>query len=343
MPDTLHSVHRFFSESVRAFPFWKDELRPQLEETLSGYLGRQGRIDLSPQVHTLEEWLIQQLALSFSSESDGSVIPLNRMGDGWQSLVRLATLDVLRHYPEELSDRVTLLNEEPETFLHPHLRRKLRQVLADLATAGWTVICATHAPEFVSFQHRQQILRLHRGRDIITGGILLTENLPDGPKFQELIDENGNHEMFFANRLVLCEGKDDVIALRSYLEKAQTDLDGRSVTILDVGGRDNLPHYARMATKLAIPWCAITDEDSDPKTGQVNEKTASVRTELQGLASVDNLSPMWPGSLEIALGIEDHKASPAWQQIHLLPRSIEDIRADHPSFSAVCEEIMAWI
>ena len=42
--------------------------------------------------------------------------------------------------------------------------------------------------------------------------------------------------MLFANRVILCEGKADYFALRLYLQKAGVDLDGRSISIVAVGG-----------------------------------------------------------------------------------------------------------
>lgn len=344
MPDTLTQVHSFLQSSVQEFPFWKEELRPQMIDTLSTHLGRHAEIELAPQVQTLEEWLAQQLVMSFSSDAGGALVPLDRMGDGWQSLVRLAALDVLRNYPNELSDRVVLLYEEPETFLHPHLRRKLRDVFQDLASQGWTIVAATHAPEFISLQREQHIVRLHRRTDAVIKGAILTQDIAEGPRFQELIDEHGNHEMFFSNQVILCEGKDDVPAIRDYLTKAGVDLNARSVTLLGVGGRENLKHYAAMASRLAIPWCAITDEDVDPKTGDVDPNTAATRTELGDLAGEGDLLSMWPGSLEAALSVpEGKKAQPRWQGAHLFPKTIEAIKTDYPGFANVCQQIETWI
>jgi hypothetical protein len=61
MPDTLIRAHAFFKETVTAFPFWKDDLRPKLEKTLSMYLGGQASIDLKPDIQTLQGWMTQQL------------------------------------------------------------------------------------------------------------------------------------------------------------------------------------------------------------------------------------------------------------------------------------------
>ena len=226
MPQQLDALHKFFRTAVTEFPFWKDDLKPKLEETLSRYVGRDASMGLYPTIQAIEDWLKQQLVVSFAADGGTSLTPLQQMGDGWQSLVRIASLDVLRQFPAEMKDRVVLLFEEPETYLHPHLRRKLRGVMADLAKLGWTVVCSTHAPEFLSFSESQMIVRLWRPGGSVTKGVLSTTAIPDGPRFDEKIGQTGNHEMLFAHRVVLCEGKDDEFAIRVFLEKADVDLNG---------------------------------------------------------------------------------------------------------------------
>jgi predicted ATP-dependent endonuclease of OLD family len=132
------------------------------------------------------------------------------MGHGWQALVRLAALEVIESYAEAAPTPVMLLCEEPEVYLHPHLRRKLRGVLHRLAEQGWLVVSATHATEFVSFQQPQQVVRLWRQEAGTSRGQLLTDALSEATKFQARLDERGNHELVLANRVVFCEGKDEV-------------------------------------------------------------------------------------------------------------------------------------
>lgn len=344
MPETLHRVYDFYRASVTAFPFWKDDLRPKLEEKLSEYLGRQGRIHLQPMVQSIEEWLAQQLATSFAADQGGAVTPLDRMGKGWQSLVRLAVLDTLRTFPDQMREKVFLLFEEPETFLHPHLRRKLRSVLQDLAQSGWQVVSATHAPEFISFADDQQIVRLWRDGNAVRVGGLETPSLPAGPKFQELIDEQGNHEFLFSNKAIFCEGKDDVLAIRTYLRKTNTDLDGRGVTVLGVGGVETLPHYVRMAQSLGIAWLVVTDEDLDPKTNTVKPSTKKVRAEISMMRSAQDDMAMWPVSLEQVLHLPPgKKAKPDWQRTNLLPLSFSNLKQRFPGLQQVGEQVAQWI
>jgi hypothetical protein len=124
------------------------------------------------------------------------------------------------------------------------------------------------------------------------------------------------------------------------LEKALVDVDGFGVTLLDLGSVFNMPLYARMAGDLKIPWCAVTDEDRLPD-GTPNMKTEDVRVKVRTLATPSDLLPMWPGSLEQVLKTND--ASPKWQQINLVPKSLQQITLDYPDFARVAESIGRWI
>lgn len=343
MPDALQNVHRFFSEAIKEFPFWRDDMKPKLRDTLSLYVGRQAQIDIKPDILTIEEWLAGQLALSFSADGGGATTPLDKMGDGWQSLVRIATLDVLSQYPSETDSRVVLLYEEPESFLHPHLSRKLRGVLDRLATAGWTIIITTHSPNLVSFSGKQSIIRLTRNGEDVAARILRADEVDGAPKFQERLDERGAHEMLFAQKVILCEGQDDVFAIRSFLEKrSKIDLDGRSISIIRAGDVGQLPSFASMSLKLGIPWCAISDEDKRAD-GTINPVTKDIRDRLSKLISRPDVQLFWPNDLESCIGKTTGKADPEWQSKNIEPQSTSDIQKTYPDYFSVCDSVREWI
>src|SRR3546814_13259125 len=98
MPDTLYKAHEFFREAVEKFPFWRDDMKPKLEETIARYVGSNAKVDLRPDVQVFEVWIAQQLAVSLATDPHGVVTPLSSMGDGWQSIVRLASLEALSPY-----------------------------------------------------------------------------------------------------------------------------------------------------------------------------------------------------------------------------------------------------
>ncbi len=339
MPDSMHAAHKFFSDAVTNFPLWKDDLRPRFEATLSSYIGRHAGLDLRPQVQAIKDWLAQQIALSFSTDEGGAPTPLSCMGHGWQSLVRMAALDVLSQIPEQVKERVVLLMEEPETYLHPHLSRRFRRVLNALAAQGWVVVVSTHSPYLFRFDGDEAVIRLRRERDAVSAGRATASDVSDLFRVQAKLDERGTHEFVFAQRVVLCEGKDDVYAVKLYLSKLGADLDTLGVTVVDGGGVQNLPDFAALASKLMIPWIAITDADTTA-TG-TNPKTERARKKLDQIQTNRDQQVKWEVRLEHCLGTND--ASPDWQAENIEPLALEDIRKEHPLYASTADGVARFL
>ena len=349
MPKGIEQAHAFFTSAVKEFPYWKDTLKPALEKSLTTYLGKQTSIELNPLLQNVEDWLQQQLLLSFAAEMGTVFTPLDRMGDGFQSLVRLAALEVLAEMDEVKKDNVVVLYEEPETYLHPHLKRKLRNVFDALAQKGWNIFCATHAPEFISFERKQNINRIVRDKDKIEHGYILTDGIPNNLKLQEKIDEYGNHEIFFAQKIILCEGKDDYFAIKSYLEMSSLDIEAMSISILGCGGVENIPDFAEIANKMKISFCAVTDNDLD-ETGSVKNKTMNVRKKLSALKSSKDTMVEWDNNLEDCLlsplkqnSTERKKAVPEWQRDNVFVDTLDVIKNKYPKYNSACETIVQWL
>ena len=273
------------------------------------------------------------------------------MGDGWQSLVRLAALDVLSQFPDQMKSRVVLLFEEPETHLHPHLRRRMRDVLEKLASGGWCVVTTTHAPEFVDLGANQRIVKLRRSQGDVAHSFVDSTTAPNSIQIQAKVNEQGNGELFFANKVVICEGKDDEFALRSMLEMLEVDLDGRSISILSIGGRDNAVDYARLLRSIGTSWCAVTDEDKLPD-GTIKEASQKTREELESLKREGDVHLQWPIDLEHCFGIArnaakrgkpEFKAGPDWQAGKLSRLSKAEVERQFPELYAVSAEVAKWI
>jgi Overcoming lysogenization defect protein-like, TOPRIM domain/AAA domain, putative AbiEii toxin, Type IV TA system len=351
MPDGIKSVHSFLSTAVETFPFWKDDLRPKLSATLTSYVGRHTQFELKPRIQELEEWVRQQLLMSFAADERGTVTPIESMGDGWQSLIRLAALDVLSQYPDQVKNSVVLLFEEPETHLHPHLRRRMRTVLERLAAGGWYVVTSTHSPELIDLGSKQGIAKVRRSGDAVTRAQINVSQLTDAIRLQGKINEQGNGEMFFANKVMLCEGKDDEFALKSCLEKMDVDLDGRSVSILGVGGKGNVADYAELLGKCGTPWCAVIDDDRLTDGTYKNNAEAMVQR-IEKLRSTNDEILQWSMDLEHCFLIDrnrdksqrpEYKADPEWQHHQIGSLSAENIKIQYPLLFAVVEAGKIWI
>jgi putative ATP-dependent endonuclease of the OLD family len=273
------------------------------------------------------------------------------MGDGWQSLIRLAALDVLSQFPDQMKNSVVLLFEEPETHLHPHLRRRMRTVLERLAASGWYVVTSTHSPELIDLGSMQRIVKLYRRGNHVTRAWIDSAEVPDAIRLQAKINEQGNGEMFFANKVILCEGKDDEFALKSCLEKMEVDLDARSVSILGVGGKGNVADYAELLGKCGTPWCAVIDEDRLPD-GSYKHNAKITIDRIEKLRSKNDLLLHWEVDLEHCFLISrnkdnpdrpEFKADPEWQHQQIGSLKADDVKAKYPLLFKVVTDGKSWI
>lgn len=176
-------------------------------------------------------------------------------------MLRLA---ILRTYAELASDerKAVFLVEEPEAYLNPHLRRHLRAVLGELATAGHDVFLTTHDPAFSPLTEYRTIARLTK-RDGSTQAFRCTEPLDFSYEaVAQKLRRGGNAEALFATKVILCEGQDDVAAVRVLFEKSEIDLDAASISVIDCGGRENLPDYIKLLDALDIELFVVSDGDA---------------------------------------------------------------------------------
>jgi len=339
MPATLERAHDFFRKAVQAFPFWKDDMKPRLENIFSRYVGSHAKIDLRPDTQAIEEWLAQQLAVSLATDPNSISTPLKTMGDGWQSVIRMAALEALTEYPDLIRERVVLLLEEPETHLHPHLRRKIRKVLGELAERGWTIVYTTHSSELVSFDEDQLITRMVRSNGSVVSRSVHTDRINADAKLQSKLDERGAHDFLFGTAAIFCEGKDDSFAARLGFEKTGFDCDARSISITQCGSVTAIPAFAEISKELGIRWCALTDEDL-LQDGTIKIATEKARNRIQQHLGNEDRQVHWPVDLENCLGITSGKATPA---VSLAKISDAAWESNYPKFKSILKELAEWI
>jgi predicted ATP-dependent endonuclease of OLD family len=80
-------------------------------------------------------------------------------------------------------------------------------------------------------------------------------------------------EVLFAQRAVLCEGQDDVAVTRTLLDRLGVDVDRCSISVVDCGGRENLPDYIQLLDQLHIELLVVTDGDAS-KIAAADDGTA---------------------------------------------------------------------
>lgn len=202
----------------------------------------------------------------------GDKRPFDSLGSGAQRSIQMA---LIRHLSDikakdgQAVSRRLLLIDEPELYLHPQGARRLRSALKNLSQHGYQVIFGTHSPLMID-------------RDSAAGTIIVTNTsatgaeahvpleaavancLDDAPSQSRTLFELGNlAEIYFSERVVLCEGKTD----KRILPLAYERLYGRTpeedrITFISLGeGCTGIPKTISVLYSMKIKPYGIVDLD----------------------------------------------------------------------------------
>ena len=162
---------------------------------------------------------------------------LARLGHGLQRSYIIALLQELASLDGAKGPRLLLAIEEPELYQHPPQARHLAGVLARLSDENAQVMVATHSPYFVSGEVFEDVRVVRRTNPAASSAVSWTTfqkvadlieaatGKPFGKrpgviaKLQQTLQPNLS-EVFFASKVVLVEGREDVAYLQTYLELA---------------------------------------------------------------------------------------------------------------------------
>ncbi|MBT9168988.1 MAG: hypothetical protein DDT19_02340 [Syntrophomonadaceae bacterium] len=97
---------------------------------------------------------------------------------------------------------------------------------------------------------------------------------------------------FFASRLLLVEGDTEKLALPEYAKRLAIDLDREGATIVEVGGKQNLPEFARISISFGIPTGILYDEDSSDFKDKIEEEKI-FNKELNAISRTDGSVMVW--------------------------------------------------
>jgi len=215
-------------------------------------------------------------------------IDLNELGEGSRNTVLLALLrSYAVNFRSDAEKAVGLLAlEEPEVFLHPQARRHLFKVLREIADAGIQVVVSTHSSSFVDTEYFDSIGQVYKEPDETAPGRFHTSlclvsksalvehcrrtgvpadkvTVDNISEFYKTTSNNRLNEAFFARYLVLVEGETEELAIPEYLLTYGIDCDLQGISIIAVGGKNQIPKYWRMFSQFQVPLIVMFDNDDD--------------------------------------------------------------------------------
>ncbi|MGV9315534.1 ATP-dependent nuclease [Streptomyces sp. NPDC003691] len=269
-----------------------DELSSALSSEVEKFTtGR--RVVVTPVVHPPRP---ARTAFSVTIRDGAAETSVHRQGHGFQRALIIAALKFLadRRQPEGGTRTFCLAIEEPELFQHPPQARTFAAVLRELVSAspaGRTqVMYATHSPVFIDPTGYHQIRRLCRASDQEHPATEVWQATEDElcRTLDGLVDADTVRrriagqlttafaEGFFARSVVLVEGTGDEAVLNGCAERVGVNLGANGISIVAVGGKDNMMIAHAIFSALGVQCHVLFDGDAHKE----EEKLQSVQNLL---------------------------------------------------------------
>ena len=159
---------------------------------------------------------------------------------------------------------IVLLVEEPELYLRPQAQRYLYRLLRRFADGGNQVIYSTHAPAFLNVARLEELALVEHHRDAGTR-ILQPAALPATKDFRALSEfDSERSELFLARAALLVEGRTEKLVFPFVFAAIGRDADREAISIVECGGKGNLPLFIRICQATGIPYVVVHDRDAQP-------------------------------------------------------------------------------
>jgi putative ATP-dependent endonuclease of the OLD family len=193
-------------------------------------------------------------------------LPAEALGLGEQSAIVVGLFEAFRQRGTVLN---TITIEEPEMYLHPQAQRYFKRLLTDIVDQQHAqIVLSTHSTIFADMGRFREVRLMKRnsvGRseacriDRAEDQTFLDEQLAKEKLTQYMDAQTG--ELLFATGVLLVEGHGDRLAVKEVAEKLTIDLDAEGLSVIDCGGKNAIPFFARICRALRIPFVVLHDLD----------------------------------------------------------------------------------
>ncbi|HET9545921.1 MAG TPA: TOPRIM nucleotidyl transferase/hydrolase domain-containing protein, partial [Gaiellaceae bacterium] len=225
--------------------------------------------------------------------------------DGSAAAPALAFVAGLERWCEAGLSGIVLLVEEPELFLRPQAQRYLHRLLHSFASAGNQVVFSTHSPSFLNVAHLEELAIV--GHDPASGTRITQPGpLPADEEFRIVSELDAERsELFLARAALLVEGRTEKLVFPFVFQALGFDADGEAISVIECGGKSNIPVFAQICDAVGVPFVAVHDRDAEPGKEPIAAESrlnALIET-VVGAERVIVLEPDFEG----ATGVLGHK------------------------------------
>jgi putative ATP-dependent endonuclease of the OLD family len=209
---------------------------------------------------------------------------------------------------------LVLLIEEPELYLRPQAQRYLYRLLREFSLAGNQVIYSTHSPAFLNVARLDELVFVERLA--VTGThALQPEPVSADDDFRVMTEfDAARSELFLAHAVLLVEGLTEKLVLPFVFAALGHDVDREAISIVECGGKPNIPLFARICKATGIPFVVV--HDSDRKTsGRLAPAEQALNALIANTAGEERVIVLDP-DFEAGAGLAGHRHKPehAWRE-----------------------------
>jgi len=212
-----------------------------------------------------------------------------------------------------------LLIEEPELYLRPQAQRYLYRLLREFALGGNQAIYSTHSPAFLNVARLDELVFVERLPQAGTRALQPKPVTPD-EDFRVLTEfDAARSELFLARAVVLVEGLTEKLVLPFVFAALGHDVDREGISIIECGGKPNLPLFARICSATGVPFVVVHDTDRRA-SGRLVAAERALNALIADSAGKERVVLLDP-NFEAVAGLVEHSHKPerAWREFASRP------------------------